>query len=307
MNADFKAISKIYKILKMETNSVAKQSRTQICDFNDVHLQELSHDTLIINNKDAKRFLKDIISPTSKIQSIWAACDWGRAGDFSLFFKKVKLYNAIDKKTGKNTDYITCYKDKLKRIQKIIVYNCKNKDMKIFDAQGKIRSYYSPEETFSLMSYKHDSSNIHKLLRYGTQIKDKEKFEKCINSISQIFQSGKAMKTTEDLFVYRVLDRHSLNALKSMKKDGLILEDPSFTSVTTKKSQIYKFINFKNFNKILKIKIPKGTDYIDMDEIHSIVMQASEHEWLLNKKCKLLIKNTKGKNGIIDAELIKLS
>src|SRR5574344_435829 len=304
MGINIKAIFKLCESCGIKSNLKPHSQNLKAFGLKALHSQPLPKDELIINNNDAKKFLSGIVAQTSKIKSIWAAGDWGRAGDFSLFFKRVKLFNAIDKTSGKATDYITCYKDKLKKIQKIIVYNCKNKDMKIFDAKGNIRSFYTPEETFSLMTYKHDSSGIHKLLRYNLNVKDKDKIAQSINIITNIFKNGKAIKTSEDMFVYRVLDNHSLKALKSMKQDGLILEDPSFSSVTTKKNNIYKFINFKNFNHVLKIKIPKGTQYIDMDEIHSIVMQSSEQELLLNKGSKFVIKNLKGKNGIIVAELI---
>ncbi len=91
----------------------------------------------------------------------------------------------------------------------------------------------------------------------------------------------------------------------SMGKNDTIFESPSFFSVATKKRKIFQFLNPRNFNHIMQIKIPKGTKYINLDEIgNAIVLQSAETELLLNKGSKFIIKNKKGYKGMIEAELI---
>ena len=102
---------------------------------------------------------------------------------------------------------------------------------------------------------------------------------------------------------YRALDKKSLKEILSLK-EGEIFTDPSFTSVATKKSKIFQFLNLRNFLHPVKIKLPEGTKYISLDELHNIVLaNTRETEFLLQEGNRFVI-TKKPKIGFIEMELL---
>ncbi len=156
---------------------------------------------------------------------------------------------------------------------------------------------------------------------------------KNVKIISDLFKdNAKTSTMKEDSIVYRALDSKALKEILSMPQDGMIYPEPSFLSVATKKRSTYQFLNFKNFNHKLKLRVKEGTKYLDMDNIsaghfnHKLKLrvkegtkyldmdnisagrivqpQMLENELVLDKGSKILIRNRHGKGGYIEAELI---
>ena len=260
------------------------------------------------NSDGVKALIKRVLGEDKSIRRSFDLTSFtGLAG---LFKKSIKQYSAIDlnKSNRMNTyisDYVTCYFNKDKKLEKFFTYDLRNKDVRVFDKNGNILKHYSPEETHALLTYSHNSRNIHKLLRYNKKCKNEDEVGKSIDNLSNIFNFNcKVSKTSEDIIAYRALDRYSLDKIMSMPENGMIFEDPSFVSVATKKRNVFQFLNSRNFNHIMQIKIPKDSKYINMDEFGNIVvLNSPENELLLNKGSKFLIKN-KGINGMIEAEYI---
>lgn len=254
---------------------------------------------------------KDVIlSVLGRNKSLEKNIDFGRFEGIAAFFRKdVKHFQAVDLVRSRPpfhtylSNYVSAYFDEAKRLKNFFVFDIKKKDVKMYNRTGKIIREYNPAETYALFYYKHDSSEIHKFLRENKDPNCASRIAKCIKSLNGIFENPKKLFTTEsDIVCYRALDDVSLNEILKMKKDGMIFKDPSFVSVATKKRKTFQFLNLKNFNHIMEIKIPKGTKYISMDEFHDIVYpNIPETEMLLNKGSKFLIKS---RDGVIKAEYL---
>lgn len=264
--------------------------------------------------KQAKAVVNSIVGENKTAKSIISTLDLGRYTAFVNPLKKnIKLYDVVSKaQEGSGeliTDYVTCYFNNSKELDKIVMVNARDKAISVYDKLGKNLIKYTPEESIALFSYKSNSSNIHKVLRYNSVLKNNQTLaavKKHIEILSNLFKANKNFyEATEDMITYRALDHNSLKKIMSMSKDGMVFQDPSFVSVATKLRSVLQFLNFHNCNHIMRIKIPKGTKFINLDEIcHSIVMQPAENERLLDKGSKFLIKAKKGKHNMIEAEYL---
>ena len=234
--------------------------------------------------------------------------DVKRNRDFNPNDLPIRYYKAIDKKKSNLlfnyiSDSITCYLDKNDRIDKVLRFNQQNRDVSIYDKNGEILKYYTPDETDALLKYKGNSTAIHDVLRYNKTVKKQEIVENCINTMDSIFKNqDKVDVTEEDMYVYRALDPYSVKQIKQNLSEGkMTFVDPSFVSVSTDK-EVPKFFANKN---IAKIKIPKGTKYISMDEFANIEYSLQqEKELLLNKNSKFSFTNTKDEDGFFEVEYI---
>ena len=237
--------------------------------------------------------------------------DFGRfEGIAEIFGKKKKLFitgqkqnNVIDKNS---INYVGCFYNNSRELENVYVFNRNNKNIDIFTKTGELIQQYSPEEAYALFCYKHDSKNIHKFLRRIKGIKQKniENTKNIVKIISDLFKNErKHSKISEEIITYRALDRTSLRKIQTMK-EGEIFTDESFTSVATKKSKIFQFLNFRNFLHPAKIKLPKDSKYISLDELHNIVLpNGRETELLLQEGNNYLI-TKKPKFGFIEMELL---
>ena len=258
--------------------------------------------------KQTSKAIKEIIAKSigGNIEITKDFQDLGSFYSTKIFFKKpTQHYIYIDKNKSTKLKkhiggHISCHYKKNNMLDKFFVFDWATKSVRQFDKNGVLTKHFTPEETYAMFKYKSSSTEIHKVLRGKKNVKNQSEIEKTIKNLSQIFENGKASTTTEDIIAYRALDKHSLKTILSMEKDGMIFKDPSFTSVATKKSSIYQFLNFKNYKHIMQIKIPKNSKYLNLDEIgHIINPQKAENELLL--KGDFLIKSRK---GMIIAEYI---
>ena len=252
-------------------------------------------------NTEAKKIVSKVTNGNS-LFSPWDTGNWGRPF-YGVFQKNTKFYDVVNN-SGITTDYVTCYFDKNNKLSKFLIFNKKEKAISVYDNLGNLASKYTPEETKSLFEYKHDSGDIHKLLRFGKKVKNEAKTKTIIDIISDIFKKEKVLTAEKDMVVYRALDKNSLDKIKNLK-EGDIFTDNSFTSVATKKFSVLPFLNFKNCRHILKLEIPKGTKYLNLDEFHNVVVaQSPENELLLNRFSKILIESKDGFFNTIKARLI---
>ncbi len=242
--------------------------------------------------------LKKILGPEQSIEIDFTDIGNGYSA-LQLLKRPIRHYISIDKtrstlsKTYKTND-ISCIYGGNNQLEKLYIYNWETKTIRIHYANGEMVRSYTPEETDALLKYKRDSKNIHKVLRYEKPVKNQAEVEKSIESLTKIFNEHKTDVVQNDIIAYRALDNYTLSKIKEMNGDKMIFEDPSFVSVATKKSSVYQFLNHRNYNKILTILIPKGSEYLQMDDIgHIVVPQAPENELLL--KGKFLIAKNKGK------------
>lgn len=273
-------------------------------------LSDIPPDSFVKNNaaKTVKEIIKSVLPENTAIQR---DLDFGRfEGIYGLIKRapKIRLFKVIDKtKSTKWTTYfsdsVACHYNKDNKLEKFLIYNFKRKDISVFDKSGNIIKQYSPEESRALLGYKHDSKDIHKLLRYNKSCKDEENVRKYIDILSGIFNDeNKVLKNKQKIIAYRALDGYSLKQISTMPGNGMIFTDPSFVSVTTKKRSLLQFLNHKNFNHIMKVEIPPNSGILDMDEIGNIVlMNFPENELLLKNGSNFLIKNKNGHKGMIEA------
>ena len=227
-----------------------------------------------------------------------------------IFGKNKKLFRSAKIKNNeidrKSINYIGCFYNNQRELESIYIYDCQNKNIDVFTKSGELIKQYTPQEVTALFSYKHNSKNIHSVLRGTSKISDKkaETAQKDIQLISNLFKEGKNVsKISKELITYRALDKKSLNEILSLK-EGDIFTDPSFTSVATKKSKILQFLNLRNFLHPVKIKLPEGTKYISLDELHNIVLANTRETELLLQKGNSFVITKKPKIGFIEMELL---
>lgn len=289
-------------VIGFGTRKLAKPKSIDGLKYIPQKLDDLSSKINIV--RTPKEIVSDAIGGNCKITKDWQ--DLGTFSGLKTFFSRKNQHYIYSRPTGVNTfesGHISCYKNKDGLLEKFFVFDRNTKSIREFSANGKLITQFSPEETLAIFKYKHDSKNIHKILREGKSVKDEAQVRKSIKALSEIFEKGKAKKSQGTVIGYRALDAVSYKKILSMSEDGMIFTDPSFMSIATNKWSAAKFLNLKSRNHLMQITIPEGTKYLQMDDLgHIIHPQAPENEWVLNAGTNLLIKNRK---GMIIAEVVK--
>lgn len=250
-------------------------------------------------NKSEQDIIKGIVGEDKEIK-------WNR--NFNPQDMPIKYFKVIDKKRSNIlfnhiSDLITYYYDQDNRMTKFLRFNMDNGDISIYDKNGNQIKHYYPWEGDALIKYKGNSSSIHDVLRYGKKVKNQDTIEKYIKTLSSLYENDdKISVAEEDMYVYRALDPHCVNQIKQNLSNGkMTYVDPSFVSVSTDK-EVPKFFSKKN---IAKIKIPKGTKYISLDEFANLEYTLQqEKELLLNKNSKFSFTNTKDEDGFFEVEYL---
>ena len=253
-----------------------------------------------------KEIIAVALGEGTKLCRDWQDLACGIPGLKALFAKRGTHYVYTKPIAGATKTFerghISCYYDKNKNLSRFYVFDWNTKSVRMFNGQGKLTTQYTPEETMALFKYKSDSRGIHYILRNGGRASNETDLKNTIRMLSQVFESGKTQVTKDWVTGYRALDSISLKRILAMPNDGMMFVDPSFISVATKKSSVFPFLNFRNFNHILKVDIPPNTKYLNLDEIgHIINPQVPENELLLEAGTRLLIKK---RDGMICAELV---
>ncbi len=294
-------------IIKTNFQQITGKFNKLLANTNCRHNTSLLKDTVeLTGKKSPKEVILEAVGENYKLYL--SSLDLGRPYSTLMLFKRPKMhYIYIDpqKSTKFKTHvagHISCHYNKSKQLEKFYVYDYRTGSVRMFDKNGNLVKHFALEEYIAMRAYKCSSTNIHKILRGNKNIKNKNIVFEYIKNLSNLFKNQKTWKTEDEMYVYRALDKNSLKKILSMPKDGMIFEDPSFMSVATKKSSTFQFLNLKNFNHIMRIKLPKGTPYLNLDDIgHIIIPQAPENEMVLKNGSKFLIKS---RNGMIEAEYI---
>ena len=262
--------------------------------------------TKIFKIRSPKEIISDALGKNIKISKDWQ--DLGTFWGIKTFFTKPDSHYIYSKHINQNLferGHISCYYDKNKLLKKFLVFDWNTKSIRKFDSAGKLITSYTPEETLAIMRYKSDSTNIHKILRHGKNVKNEAQIKESINALSKIFKTGKTNKTQGITIGYRALDDLSYKKIMSMPHDNMIYTDPSFMSIATDKKSAERFLNMKSKNHLMQVILPEETQYLEMDELgHIINPQKPENEWMLNAGTNLRIKS---RDGFIFAEVVKSS
>ena len=194
--------------------------------------------------------------------------------------------------------FYTCYfNEKTNALESCYKFDKLSGNREIYQDGKKI--CYSKDEFSAIEIYKNNSKNFHSKLRDNKSpllklsVKD---LNNNINIIENIFNAPeKTLKTKEDMVLYRAMQPLDEKEFETLSTVGAIYENKSFIS-TSKNFLIADYFNNNDF--ILKINVPKGTKYIDLDRIFNIDrIHWHEEELLLDKKTKFKVKSTcYGKN-----------
>lgn len=200
----------------------------------------------------------------------------------------------------------TCVTDKKGFLKRIIIKNNANNEVFMHNPDGSLFRYYSPTEMKALKEYKYCADQFHTILRKDrfSYIPDKEKLASYVEILDSLYKnSDKCSVVQEPIIVYRALQgRFTPEQKYALQNVGSVFDDASFLSTTKKLATAHRF-KTNSGSPILEITLPKGSKYLDMDEIFNIdYSRWKEQELLLPRNSKLLIKSVDDKTGIIKAQ-----
>ena len=114
---------------------------------------------------------------------------------------------------------------------------------------------------------------------------------------------SKVFRTTETKTLYRALQNRLTNEqMEALSTIGGIYTDPSFAS-TTEDLDVAK--RFSCGNPILKINVPKGTKYMDVERLFNIDYKHwKEKELLLDRDSSFLVTGYDSENNIVEVDYI---
>ena len=206
-----------------------------------------------------------------------------------------------------NTIRIACYFDNEREINKIFKWDKNTDEIFVYDKDGNQTHYYSKEDKKALHFYKYHPDSIHTKLREGEDDwndswqKESDKATNCI--VNMFNDESKVFRTTETKTLYRALQNRLTNEqMEALSTIGAIYTDPSFAS-TTEDLDVAK--RFSCGNPILKINVPKGTKYMDVERLFNIDYKHwKEKELLLDRDSSFLVTGYDSENNIVEVDYI---
>ncbi len=202
---------------------------------------------------------------------------------------------------------IACYKDDKGDLEEIYTLDAKTKQVNVYDKNGEIIKSYSPDEMKALFEYKYHPEQIHGYLRHNRyrSMLSEENIWRLINTIDECFNnSSKASKTQKPTVVYRALQNSLSDSDKAILSTvGAVYRDNSFVS-STQNLETAKRFNSSGY-PIMKISLPEGTKYLNMDRLFNIDRQHwFEQEFLLKRGSEFIITGFDKENNIIEASYL---
>lgn len=203
---------------------------------------------------------------------------------------------------------IACYFDQNGDINSAFKLNLKTDELFVYDKDGKQTHYFTKEDRDALFYYKYHPDSIHTKFR---EEKDhwggswQEETDEMATRLINIFNDeSKIFRTTEDKTLYRALQKKLTNEqMDALSTIGGIYIDPSFCS-TTENIEVAK--GFSCGNPILKINVPKGTKYMDVERLFNIDQKRwREKELLLDRNSKFLVTGYDSENNIVEVDYIR--
>ncbi|MBQ4123210.1 hypothetical protein IJD44_05765 [bacterium] len=203
--------------------------------------------------------------------------------------------------------YLSFYFDENKKIDKAFKYNSKTNEIDVYSKDGELIHHYTKEDREALYYYKYHPDAIHRKLREDRNIYSgsflSEMLE-MLDKLERLFEDeSKVFRTNEDRILYRALQNNlSEHEVVELSTIGGVYTDKSFCS-TTEDLDVAK--RFWGGNPILKINVPKGTKYMDVERLFNVDREHwKEKELLLDKNSKFLVTGFDEKNNIIEVDYI---
>lgn len=174
--------------------------------------------------------------------------------------------------------------------------------IKVFDLNGNVVKKLSPEQAKVIRNYRGNlATNLNSALRH---FHDTSFYQKEIDAMDSLFTSPEIYSVfEEDGELYRGINinEHNIDYFQDNLQVGKIITDKGFTSTTSDKNRMSHYGNY-----YLKIKVPKGTKYIDMPLLTSpSEYYIHESEVLLNRNSKFLISDYDADTHTFTAQLLK--
>ena len=164
---------------------------------------------------------------------------------------------------------------------------------------GKITT----DDMEALKEYKYRPEQFHRYLRdnRSSRLITEENLWDFIEKIDNCFKQDKAFKVDKETVVYRALQNNLSESDKLiLSTTGAVYRDNSYVSTTTDINTARRFNTADN--PILKITLPQGTSYLDMDRLFNIDYQHwNEQEYLLKRGSEFLVTGHDEDNNIIEA------
>ena len=200
-----------------------------------------------------------------------------------------------------------CLRDSNGFLSSIFILNNQTGDVKVYDDEGNLKKYFSPEDMKALKEYKYSVQELHNFLRHDRVkgFNTSQMLEGLVQSLDNIFENeNKFWRTQDDIVLYRALQPDLSEADKDiLTTKGGIYSDKSFISTTTDYNVACRFRT--NNNPILKIEVPKGTKYIDMDSLFNIDRRHwNEKEYLLKRDSCFQVTGFDVLNNVINVKYI---
>ena len=107
---------------------------------------------------------------------------------------------------------------------------------------GKMIRSYTPEETKAILRYKHDSRDIHNILRYNKSIKNEKEVKNSIEHLTNIFNTHKTEIAHKDIIAYRALDKNALK--QTLTNSGYVIKSEEKTIRSGIEFYLIKMTNY---------------------------------------------------------------
>ena len=200
-----------------------------------------------------------------------------------------------------------CIRDENNFISAIYTLDNATGEVKIYDADANLKKHFTKNEMKALKEYKYSVDELHQSLRHGIVrgLCSREEIGNIVATLDSLFNNEqKVMRTTKDITLYRALQPDLSEAEKdTLTTIGGIYTDKSFVSTTTDFNVAKRFQSLDN--PILKIEVPKGTKYFDMDALFNIDRQHwQEKEYLLNRGSRFEVTGFDVLNNIINVKYL---
>lgn len=202
---------------------------------------------------------------------------------------------------------IACFFDENGDITNAFKHNKNTQETFVYDKDGNLTHYFSKEDREALFYYKYHPDSIHTKFRkgknhWGGSFQDET--NEMANRLINIFNDeNKIFRTTEDKTLYRALQKElTEEQMDALSTIGGVYTDPSFCS-TAENLDVAK--RFSCGNPILKINVPKGSKYMDIERLFNIDSKHwREKELLLDRNSKFLVTGFDTENNIIEVDYI---
>lgn len=202
---------------------------------------------------------------------------------------------------------IACYFDKKGDISSVFKLDNNTRELFVYDEYGKQTHHFTKEDRDALRYYKYHPDSIHTKFREGKNHWGgpfQEETDEMVKRLINIFNNeSKIFRTTENRTLYRALQRNlTEEQMTELSTIGGIYTDPSFSS-TAEDLDVAK--RFSCGNPILKINVPKGTKYMEIERLFNIDYRHwQEKEILLNRNSSFLVTGYDQENNIVEVDYI---